>query len=234
MNHLAVRLAIPVIFHLALCTAATGQVDISEFEPPVAPDLQENTDRDDQGFGFHFQTGVFYRLATSVQAETKQTYLVTVDFSGLNWSRKESSWGLGLHFALDDSGYRLGVKGLWRTPLKKGSWMYLQLAPGVYVSSTDDTFDPKLPGFFFEVELGLGQELALVAATEILPYENRTVGRYQPNSSEYGAPILESGTATTLFVGAKVGQEVAMFVTVIAAIVGIAAAASMGLSDGVI
>lgn len=233
MKNWAGRIAIPVIIHLALCNAATGQIDISDFEPPVDYDSADKAERNDQGFGFHYQTGLFYRLATSVQDETKQTYLVTVDFSGLNWSRKESSWGLGLHFGLDDSGYRFGVKGLWRTPLKKESWMYLQLAPGVYVGSTDDTFDPKLPGFFFEAELGLGKELALVIETEVLPYENRSVGWSQPSSSEYGAPVLESGTATQLFVGAKAGQEVAIGVTVIAAIVGIIAAASIGYSDGV-
>jgi hypothetical protein len=233
MGHLARSITITAIVHLALCASCAGQVDDAGMELDKSQVPPEETELDDAGFGIHFQVGALYRFATSVEDEQKQTYLVTGDLCGLRWSRKESSWGLGVHFALDDSGYRLGVKGLWRTPLKKGSWMYFQLSPGVYVGSTDDTYDPKLPGFFFEAELGLAREFALVVAAEVLPYENRTVGWSQSNSWDYGTPIKESGTATALFAGAKVGQEGAAIATVIGAIIGIAVLASFAASGGV-
>ena len=84
------------------------------------------------GLFTHYQVGVFHRLATNVTNETKQSYLVTGDLSFLRKSRFESSFGGGVHFAFDDAGHRLGLKGLWRTPLKKGTWSYFQLAPGIY------------------------------------------------------------------------------------------------------
>jgi len=225
MNHWAKGITITAVIHLALCAAAAGQVDAAGDKSGKAQAPHEETDKDDVGIGVHFQVGAFYRFAESVSEEKKQTYLATGDLSWLRWSRTESSWGLGLHFAFDDRSHRLGVKGLWRTPLKKGTWMYFQLAPGIYVGATDDAYDPKSPGFFLEAELGLARAFALVVKGEVIPYKNRTVGYSQPK---------ESGTATALFVGAKAGQEGAMAITVIAAIVGIVAMISFASSDGFI
>jgi hypothetical protein len=233
MGHLARRILITAIVHLALCASCAGQVYVAGPEFGQVDVLPNDAELDDAGFGIRFQVGALYRLATSVEAETKQTYLFTGDLCGLRWSRQESSLGLGLHFALDDSGYRLGVMGLWRTPLKKGSWMYLKLAPGVYVGSTDDTYDPKLPGFFFEAELGLVRNFALVVAAEVLPYENRTVGWSESNNGGYGTPVMESGTATALFAGAKVGQAGVAIAAVIAVAIGVGVLASFAASGGV-
>ena len=183
------------------------------------------------GFGLHFQWGFMMRLADNMQANmqpgTNTDYLITCDLVGLNWSRTESTWGLGLHFAYDENGQRLGVKGLWRTPLKKGTWSYFQLAPGVYVSSTDNRFKPKLPGFFLEAELGVARELAFVVAVEALPYENRYLRRVWVPATQDWAPYPPySGTATTVYAGAKAGQLGAMILTAIGLIAGIAVAAS--------
>jgi hypothetical protein len=223
MNNPAKRMLISVLVHLAICTSVAAQGEdqgSDQFDNPGKA-------------GLHFQVGAFYRFATSVQDETKQTYLATGDLSWLRWLNSRSTWGLGVHFALDDSGYRLGLKGLWRTPLKKGSEMYFQLAPGIYLGSTDDTYDPIDPGFFFEAELGLARAFALVVAADVLPYENRTVGWTRENYWDDITLIQESGTANALYAGAKVGQEGALAATLIGAIVGLVVLISIGASGGV-
>ena len=217
---------------VALISTAHSESEINDKVESSVEEATATDTGDGEGFGVHFQLGALIRVAANIQAETKQNYLFTGDLVGLNWSRSKSTWGLGVHFAFDDYGHRLGVKGLWRTPLKKRSWLYFQLAPGVYVSSTDESFDPDMPGFFLEVELGLAREIALVTVFEALPYKGRYVGRIQ--GAEIGTWVRqyeESGIVTSMHVGVKAGQLGAKVITIIGIVVGVVTLISIGQND---
>jgi len=218
--------------HLALGTPAPGQTGYGEIETPETIGAAEG-DRDEDGFGLHLQVGAFHRLAANILTEKTQSYLFTADLSGLRWSRTESTWGLGVHFAYDDDGHRLGVKGLWRTPLKRGTWSYLQVSPGIYVSATDNSLTSRFPGFFLEAELGLAREFALVVVGEARPYEDLTVYHGDPYNWIAYNETKQSGTATALYVGGKVGQMGAVAVAVAGLIAAIVVGVSLASSGGV-
>ncbi len=130
----------------------------------------------------NFQVGVFKTLNTNIEGSGKTNYLVTLDFFGLKCDRTKPSFGGGLHFAFDENVPRLGLKGLWRTPLEPGSEAYFQLSPGVYVFADGPYEVPSVPGYFLEAELGFSRYFALALEFEMLRYENRYVG-YDMNSS---------------------------------------------------
>jgi len=184
------------------------------------------------GLFTHYQVGVFHRLATNVTNETKQSYLVTGDLSFLRKSRFESSFGGGVHFAFDDAGHRLGLKGLWRTPLKKGTWSYFQLAPGIYVSGTENRLDFQAPSFFLEAELGLARAFALVVAAEAIRYRDRSVAYEMTGPYGEWETVKEDGTGISLFIGAKVGNKVAAGATLVGLIAGGIVLASFASSGG--
>ena len=194
-----------MMFGLGLVTPGLSQ----ELPPGYAlqPSGEVGEAADDPGkFGLHFQVGAFVPLWTNFEGYGKANYLITGDLVRLNWSRTKSTFGAGLHFTLDENGQRFGIKGLWRTPLVRGRDSYVQLSPGVYLFAADDYKPPSFPGGFLEAELGLASYFALVTGLEILPYK--------------------SGTATSMYLGAKVGQWPGFFVTVVGLVVGGMAVAS--------
>lgn len=212
---------------LVMVSRASGQplLDDTGSSPTAAASSGQDTGRDDGRFGIHFQAGAFTRLTTNIQYEGVSNYLVTADLVGLKWSRTVSTFGLGLHFTFDENGHRLGIKGLWRTPLTRGRAQYLQFAPGVYVSSTGDNYTFSKPGYFFEAELGLVKYFAIVAALEVLPMGEQEVG-WDHDTWE---PIYgEGGTATSTYLGAKVGQWPGAVATLVGVVVaGVVVASSM-------
>ena len=218
---------------LAVCTAASGQaadpqVGATPAEQQTGADVQE-----EGGFGLHYQVGAMKPVASSLPDGAKADYVITADLLGLNWSRTRSSWGAGVRFAFTDNGNRLGLKGLWRTPLKQGTWSYLQVAIGLDITASD-VFVPKTPGIFLEGEVGLAREFALVLVVEAMAYEDLVVG-YDPGTVYSGGhSILENGTAISLQLGARVGQVGAAALTVIGLVAGLIAAASIGSSGGFI
>jgi hypothetical protein len=214
---------------LALGPAASGQTAYGEIETPATVGM-EDADRDAGGFGLHFQLGAAYRLAANVRHETKEKYLFTADLAALEWSRTESTWGLGGHFAVDDDGHRVGLKGLWRTPLKSGTWSYFQLSPGIYLSATDNHLEPRFPGFFLEAELGFSRLFALVLGGEARPYD-ALADRYGSPFDRHAA-VKQSGTATALYVGGKGGQEGALVVGALGLLALLAAGAAMASGGG--
>ena len=214
---------------LALGAAASGQTAYGEIETPATIGI-EVADLDEGGFGLHFQLGAFYRLAANVRHETKEKYLFTADLAALEWSRTESTWGLGVHFAVDDDGHRVGVKGLWRTPLESGTWSYFQVSPGIYLSMTNNYFEPRFPGFFLEAELGLSRQFALVVGGEAQPYDG-LIARYASPFDGHAA-VEQSGTATALYLGGKGGQEGALVVGVLGLIALLAVGATMASGGG--
>jgi hypothetical protein len=230
MNTIQGTILITAIIQLLFLSPGPCLAQSREFDEIMSDEGAAGVREDEGGFGFHFQLGYMHRVASSLSPGTKQNYLITGDLSGLNWSRKKATLGLGVHFAFDDSGHRIGVKGLWRTPLKKGTGSYFQLAPGVYVSGTDDLFDPRMPSFFLEAELGAVKELAFVAGVEVLRYENRHLGYTQVDSWTWEPRVEANGTATSFFLGAKAGQLGAMIIAASGLIAGIAVAASMSQS----
>lgn len=178
---------------------------------------------DDPGkFGLHFQVGASMSLWTNFEDYGEANYLVTGDLVLLNWSRTKSTFGAGLHFTSDKKGQRFGVKGLWRTPLVRGRDAYFQLSPGVYLFAAGNNKPLSIPGYFLEAELGLSSYFALVTGLEILPYKDNYIG-LDMNTDE---PIYEDGIATSMYLGAKLGQLPAVIVTVVGLVVGGIAAAS--------
>ncbi|MCP4574076.1 MAG: hypothetical protein GY838_17080 [bacterium] len=123
------------------------------------------------------------------QGRDKVNYLVTGDLVGLTWNRTKSTYGAGLRFTFDENGRRLGLKGLWRKPLRFGRDAYLQFAPGLYLSATTDYRTPGTPGYFLDTELGLTRYFALVAILEVLSYEQRYGGFDGDRSAEIRCPI---------------------------------------------
>jgi hypothetical protein len=216
-----------------LGTPAIGQWSEEEIGSTLTPEQEEAAAADQGGFGFHYQVGAMKPVATNMTDHAKADYVVTADLVGLTWSRTRSTWGAGLHFAFTDNGNRLGVKGLWRTPLKKGTWSYLQVAGGLYVTASEDAFVPKLPGFFLEGEVGLAREFALVVAVEAMAYEDLEVDYVMDPVTHDGRRILESGTATSISLGGRLGQVGGVALTVIGIVAGIAALASFAGSGGV-
>lgn len=209
-----------MMFGLGLVTPGLSQ----ELPPGYALQPSEEVGEDAvdlEKFGLHFQVGAFMSLWTNVN-NGKANYLITGDLVGLNWSRTKSTFGAGLHFTLDENGQRFGVKGLWRTPLVRGRDAYFQLSPGVYLFAADEDKPPSGPGFFLEAELGLSSYFALVTGLEILPYKDNYIGR-DMNTDE---PIYEDGIATSMYLGAKVGQWPGFYVTLVGLVVGGIAMAS--------
>jgi hypothetical protein len=211
-----------MMFGLGLVTPSLGQELPSEFGQQPSEEVGEVAD-DPEKIGLHFQIGGFMSLWTNVEGGGKANYLVTGDLVGLNWSRTHSTFGGGIHFTADENGHRFGFKGLWRTPLVRDGEAYLQLSPGIYVRATDADNSPAIPGYFLEVELGLTSYFALVTGLEVLPYKDRYVG-YDMNTQE--SIYEESGTATSLYLGAKVGQWPGFIMGVSALVVGAIAVAS--------
>jgi hypothetical protein len=217
-----------MMFGLGLVTPSLGQELPSEYDKQPSGEVGEVAD-DPGKFGLHFQVGGFMSLWTNIEGSGKANYLITGDLVGLNWSRTNSTFGAGIHFTFDENGHRFGFKGLWRTPLVRGGGAYFQLSPGVYLFAADDYKPPSIPGYFLEAELGLTSYFALVTGLEVLPYKDREVG-FDINT--YESIYEESGTATSMYLGAKVGQWPGFIMTVSALVVG-AIAVGSSMSGGV-
>lgn len=216
---------------LAVCAPVSGQTADPQVGGTLSERPKEADAADQGGFGLHYQVGAMKPVASSLPDNAKADYVITADLLGLNWSRTRSSWGAGVRFAFTDNGNRLGLKGLWRTPLKQGTWSYLQVAFGLDITASD-VFVPKPPGIFLEGEVGLAREFALVLVIEAMAYEDLVVG-YDPGTGYSGGhPVLENGTAISLQLGARVGQAGAAALTVIGVVAGLVAAASISASGG--
>jgi hypothetical protein len=225
---------ITLLMLLGLAGPARGQKGAGPWSAIAGSAAEEEKADDLEGkIGGHYQLGAFYRFAGSTEFEDKQTFLFTGDLVWLRWSRQKSTFGGGVHFAIDDTGHRIGLKGLWRTPLKKGTWNYFQLAPGVFVSGTDNAYDFAAPSFFLEAEWGVAREFALVLAAEFIRYENRWAGWEPDGTSYFGTPVYEDGMATSFYLGAKVGQKPAVGVTLVGLLVLIGGAIAIGAQGGI-
>lgn len=203
-----------IVLVLMLATVSSAEGQGQAYQDGAPPSVDESEAPVETGkLGLHYQVGGFLRAVTSYDGSGPGDYMLTVDLALVKWSRTKSTLGFGVRYSLDDDANRFGVKGLWRTPLHWGKSTYFQLAPGVHVWGNDAIHPFKIPGYFLEAELGLNHWFALVSSVEINPYE-------QSDSNDQ----VTSGVATSLYLGAKVGQKPALIASAVGIVVGVIAA----------
>jgi len=172
-NNNPMRTEFPVKF-LILGLLAISLVSVTAIAADE-PQVELEAASDETGNSIYFQFAWLYRFADTSTYPTKSWPQWSTDV-GFTFAHNEAGcWGTGLRLSLDVDGSRWGVGGLRKWWLGGSKKSYLQVNPGILVAANDQYLEPKLPGWYVEVEVGW-RSLAWVTEYQSLPFKSRWGG----------------------------------------------------------
>lgn len=195
-----------VMVLLVMIIASTAYAESPPSNLPTEPQeiLTEDTLTTKSSIQPMFAFGWFHRMDGTNYNRGSQKYMFTGNLDFLKRYSDPSTWGAGIRCSIDDDGYRLGARFLYRHRLGNSAKGYWQLAPGLAIFGSDQQRTLIMPTGFCELELGHETWGALSLGVEVVPFEDQFRGLvYNPETmlSEFSSD--GEGTEVSYYAGVK-------------------------------
>ena len=159
-----------VIFPIAIVLATVAPIYASEngISPPNSS-LPEDA-VESRSWILDYKLGIWNRWGGDEMPHGDEDHsrMVSLEFAGLFQKPKTAIFGFGARMEIDAFGPRLGAMCTMRAPLRNAERFSVQLTTGIFVLGGEDNLDKTWPGYFWEIEIGLGRYCSLALEREHL------------------------------------------------------------------